>query len=62
MPLKREPCIVAGCQQDEWGVIHSPYGAFNPVTGEGLPIAAPAGLMERVLEDLIRQGLAGADG
>ncbi|MEP7221237.1 MAG: hypothetical protein ABI673_01075 [Novosphingobium sp.] len=54
---KRKLTIIAGCQQDENGVIHSPYGAFNPVTGEGLPIDAPPEFMEQALRDLLHEGL-----
>ena len=55
--FKRKPSIFAGCQQDEYGVVHSPYGAFNPVTGEGLPIDAPPAFMRQVLHDLLQEGL-----
>lgn len=43
--------------QDEHGVIHSPYGSFNPVTGEGYPIDAPKQFMDEILHELIQEGL-----
>jgi len=39
------------------GTIHSPYGSFHPVTGEGLPIDAPQEFMDDILRELIQQGL-----
>lgn len=39
------------------GVIHSPYGSFHPVTGDGLPIDAPQDFMDDILRELIQQGL-----
>lgn len=53
----RKAARIANCEQDENGMIDSPYGMFNPVTGEGLPIEAPDGFMRQVLQDLIQAGL-----
>lgn len=47
---------IDGVSLDASGVIHTQYGAFNPVTGEGLPIAAPRELMHEILVALIRDG------
>ena len=33
--------LIPGVSQDEAGVVHTAYGSYNPVTGEGLPIDAP---------------------
>lgn len=38
-------------------MIHSSYGRFNPVTGEGLPIDAPVEFMLATMNDLLREGL-----
>jgi len=43
-------------EQDGAGVIVTPYGSFNPVTGEGLPIDAPEDLMREILIALIKDG------
>lgn len=39
------------------GVIHTPYGSYHPVTGEGLPIDAPQEFMDDILRELIQQGI-----
>jgi len=49
--------LIPGVSQDEAGVIHTPYGSYNPVTGEGLPIEAPEELMRTILIALLRDGL-----
>ena len=38
-------------------MIHTPYGSYDPVTGEGLPIDAPKELMQKILVALIQDGL-----
>lgn len=47
---------IDGITIDEQGTIHTPYGSFHPVTGEGLPINAPKKLMHKILVALIRDG------
>ena len=49
--------LIPGVSQDEAGVIHTPYGSYDPVTGEGLPIDAPEELMRKILAALIQDGL-----
>lgn len=49
--------LIPGVSQDEAGVIHTPYGSYDPVTGEGLPIDAPQELMREILFALIDDGL-----
>ena len=41
---------------DDAGFIHTLYGSYHPVTGEGLPIDAPEELMRQILIALIRDG------
>jgi hypothetical protein len=48
--------LIPGVSQDEAGVIHTPYGSYNPGTGEGLPIDAPEELMRTILIALLRDG------
>jgi len=48
--------LIPGVSQDEAGVIHTPYGTYDPVTDVGLPIDAPEGLMRKILIALIRDG------
>lgn len=48
--------LTPGVSQDEAGVIHTPYGSYNPVTGEGLPINAPDELTRTILIALLRDG------
>ena len=48
--------LIPGVSQDEAGVIHTPYGSYNPVTGVGLPIDAPEELMREILVALLRDG------
>jgi len=49
--------LIPGVSQDEAGVIHTPYGSYHPVTGVGLPIDAPEGLMHAILIALLRDGM-----
>ena len=49
--------LIPGVSQDEDGVIHTPYGSYHPVTGEGLPIDAREELMRAILIALIDDGL-----
>ena len=37
--------------------VHTAYGRYHPVTGEGLPIDAPDDLMREILLTLIDDGL-----
>lgn len=48
---------IDGVTLDESGVIHTKYGSYNPVTGEGLPIEAPRELMREILAALLQDGL-----
>ncbi len=41
---------------DDVGFIHTIYGTYHPVTGEGLPIDAPNELMREILIALVRDG------
>jgi hypothetical protein len=41
---------------DDTGFIHTIYGTYHPVTGEGLPIDAPKELMRDILIALLRDG------
>ena len=43
-------------KRDADGRIHSRWGAFNPVTGEGLPIDAPQEFMDEILQELLQEG------
>lgn len=58
-PLAEDSWVnrIEGVTLDEAGTIHTKYGSYNPVTGEGLPIAAPKNLMRDILEALIRDGI-----
>lgn len=49
--------LIPGVSQDEAGAIHTAYGSYNPVTGEGLPIDAPDELMLAILKALLLDGL-----
>ena len=48
--------LIPGVTQDNAGVIHTPYGSYDPVTGEGLPLDAPENLMRAILIALLRDG------
>lgn len=41
---------------DDTGFIHTIYGSYDPVTGEGLPLDAPKKLMRDILITLLRDG------
>jgi len=41
---------------DDTGFIHTIYGTYHPVTGEGLTIDAPKELMREILIALLRDG------
>lgn len=47
---------IEGVAIDADGVIHTPYGWYHPVTGEGLPIDAPKELICEILLALICDG------
>jgi len=49
--------LIPGVTQDDAGVIHTPHGSYDPVTGEGLPIDAPEELMGKILTALIQDSL-----
>lgn len=42
---------------DESGMVHTEYGSYNPVTGEGLLIDASRELIHEVLATLLQDGL-----
>lgn len=48
---------IDGVTLDESGMIHTKYGSYHPVTGEGLPIDAPRELMREILAALLQDGL-----
>ena len=48
---------IPGVHVDEAGFIHTEFGAYRPVTGEGLPIKAPDELMQKILVALIQYGI-----
>lgn len=48
---------IPGVHLDEAGFIHTEFGVYHPVTGEGLPINAPAELMRKILVALIQDGI-----
>lgn len=48
---------IPGVVLDEAGFVHTSYGTYNPVTGEGLPIDAPEELMRQIPIALIDDGL-----
>ena len=47
---------IPGVTLDDSGFIHTLYGYYHPVTGEGLPIDAPNELMYETLIALLRDG------
>ena len=47
---------IAHVSIDDAGFIHTIYGAYHPVTGEGLPIDAPNELMREIVIALLRDG------
>ena len=49
--------LIPGVTLDDAGFIHTPYGSYHPVTGEGLPIVAPQELMREILSALIQDGI-----
>lgn len=48
---------IPGVTLDEEGFIHTAYGSYHPITGEGLPINAPDELMRKILIAQIDDGL-----
>jgi hypothetical protein len=48
---------IPGVTLDDAGFVHTRYGSYHPVTGEGLPIDAPDELMWQILIALIDDGL-----
>ena len=48
---------IPGVSLDAAGFVHTAFGSYHPVTGEGLPIDAPAPLMKQILIALIGDGL-----
>ena len=48
---------IEGVSLDESGFIHTEYGSYHPVTGEGLPINAPRELMRKILAALLQDSL-----
>ena len=48
---------IPGVSLDAAGFVHTAFGSYHPVTGEGLPIDAPAALMKQILIALIDDGL-----
>ena len=48
---------IPGVTIDDAGFIHTDYGSYHPVTGEGLPVNAPKELMRQILIALIDDGL-----
>jgi hypothetical protein len=48
---------IPGVRLDDAGFIHTPYGSYHPVTGEGLPIDAPKELTRQIQIALIDDGL-----
>lgn len=48
---------IPGVKLDDAGVVHTAYGSYHPVTGQGLPIAAPDELMRQILIVLIDDGI-----
>lgn len=47
---------IPGVRIDSDGMIHTEYGSYHPVTGEGLPINAPPAPMQKILQAFIRDG------
>ena len=62
MPEKRESNAgshvnrIPGGTLDDAGFVHTAYGSYHPVTGQGLPIDAPDALMRQILVALLRDG------
>ena len=48
---------IPGVTLDDAGFVHTAYGSYHPVTGEGLPIDAPDELMRQILIALIDDGI-----
>ena len=48
---------IPGVTLDDAGYVHTAYGSYHPVTGEGLPINAPDELMRKILIALIDDGI-----
>lgn len=48
---------IPGVHMDDAGFIHTQFGTYHPVTGEGLPINAPDELMQEILVALIDDGI-----
>lgn len=48
---------IPGVTLDDAGFVHTRYGSYHPVTGEGLPINVPDELMREILLALIDDGL-----
>ena len=48
---------IPGVSLDDAGFVHTAYGSYHPVTGQGLPIDAPDELMRQILIALIDDGL-----
>lgn len=48
---------ISGMRLDDAGFVHTQYGSYHPVTGQGLPIDAPEELMREILLALIDDGL-----
>ncbi|MFM5947942.1 MAG: hypothetical protein ACKOPM_01750 [Novosphingobium sp.] len=48
---------IPGVRLDDEGYVHTAYGRYHPVTGEGLPIDAPDELMKQIFIALIDDGL-----
>jgi hypothetical protein len=49
---------IPGVTLDNAGFVHTQFGSYHPVTGQGLPIDAPEALMRGILLALINDGLA----
>ena len=47
---------IPGVTLGDTGFVHTACGSYHPVTGEGLPIDAPAELMRQILVALLRDG------
>ena len=48
---------IPGVRLDDAGFIHTAYGSYHPVTGQGLPIDASDELMRQILIALIDDGI-----
>ena len=53
---------IPGVRLDDDGFIHTVYGTYHPVTGQGLPIDAPDELMRQILIALIDDGIDSGPG